>query len=259
MSFSSLYKSGSTKNKGLQLKKSLFIKQGGEGGEGDEDEDDEEEEDNDDDEEEEEEEEEEDVKRVSKIKIIDDDDDEISVNSEEDDNSEMDEDNNSDGDEDDNDSMDSHIIGGVDKILGGNLSDEDDDEDEEDDDYLKKFDESLKNNVISEFHPEMLVNNYDEIDVLARVVRNEEGNIIDPLHKSLPFITKYEKARILGERAKQIDAGAKPFVDVDVDVIEGYLIALKEFEAKKIPFILKRPLFNGRIEYWHLYDLEILH
>lgn len=247
MSFSSL-KSGSSKNEGLQLKKSLFLKQGGG--------DDEEEEENEDEDEEEEDDDddEEDVKRVIKIKNIDDDDD-ISVNSED---SEIDEDDNSDRDEDDNDSVDTHIIGGVEKLLGGNLSDEDDDEDEDDDDYLKKFDESLKNNVISEFHPEMLVHNYDEIDVLSRVVRNEEGNIIDPLHKSLPFITKYEKARILGERAKQIDAGAKTFVDIDVDVIDGYLIALKEFEAKKIPFILKRPLF-GKSEYWRLQDLEILH
>jgi hypothetical protein len=31
-----------------------------------------------------------------------------------------------------------------------------------------------------------------------------------------------------------------------------------EFEAKKIPFILARPLPNGSVEYWHLSDLEIL-
>ena len=149
----------------------------------------------------------------------------------------------------------------IQKILGGNISDdeEEEEEDEEDDDYLKKFDENLKKNVISEFHPEMLVHNYDEIDVLSRVVRNEEGIIIDPLHKTLPFITKYEKARILGERAKQIDAGCKAFVDVDPDVIDGYIIALKEYEAKKIPFILKRPFSGGSCEYWKFCDLEILH
>jgi DNA-directed RNA polymerase subunit K/omega len=148
------------------------------------------------------------------------------------------------------------------QMLGGKISDNEDDEDEDDeddDDYLKKFDESINKNVISEFHPEMLVHNYDEIDVLSRVVRNEEGIIIDPLHRTLPFITKYEKARVLGERAKQIDSGAKPFVSVDPDVIDGYLIALKEYEAKKIPFILKRPFPNGKVEYWRFSDLEILH
>ena len=78
------------------------------------------------------------------------------------------------------------------------------------------------------------------------------------MHKTLPFITKYERARVLGERAKQINAGAKPFVDIAAEVIDGYLIALAEFEQKKIPFIVKRPLPNGGCEYWKLRDLEIL-
>ena len=89
-------------------------------------------------------------------------------------------------------------------------------------------------------------------------MRDAEGMIIDPLHKTLPFLTKYEKARILGERAKQIDAGAKPLVEIDADVIDGYLIALAELEQKKIPFIIKRPLMNGGCEYWKLKDLEFL-
>ena len=93
---------------------------------------------------------------------------------------------------------------------------------------------------------------------MYKVVRNENGVVIDPLHKTLPFITRYEKARILGERAKQLNAGAKPMVEVDINVIDGYLIALKEFEQKKIPFIIKRPLPNGGIEYWKFKDLEVL-
>ena len=104
----------------------------------------------------------------------------------------------------------------------------------------------------------MQSHNYDEIDVLSRVVRDENGNIIDPLHKTIPFITRYEKARILGERAKQINAGAKTFVELEPNVIDGYVIALKEFEAKKIPLIVKRPMPNGGVEYWRFEDLEVL-
>jgi DNA-directed RNA polymerase I, II, and III subunit RPABC2 len=74
----------------------------------------------------------------------------------------------------------------------------------------------------------------------------------------VPFITKYEKAKILGERAKQINAGATPFVDVNQEIIDGYLIALAEFEQKKIPMIIRRPLPNGQSEYWKLEDLEFL-
>lgn len=137
------------------------------------------------------------------------------------------------------------------------LDDEGSDEDD-DENYLQKFDENLKTNIIAEHHPELLVHNYDEVDILTRVVRNEAGVIIDPLHKTLPFLTKYEKARILGERSKQLNSGAKPLVEVEPSAIDGYLIALEEFKQKKIPFIVKRPLPHGGCEYWKFRDLEVL-
>jgi DNA-directed RNA polymerase subunit K/omega len=135
---------------------------------------------------------------------------------------------------------------------------DDEDDEEEDDDYLQKFDSNIQRNVIAEHHPEMVQHNYEEIEALSKIVRNEMGVIIDPLHKTLPFLTKYEKARILGERAKQINAGGKPFIPVEINMIDGYLIAMKELEEKKIPFIIKRPMPNGGCEYWKLKDLEIL-
>lgn len=142
------------------------------------------------------------------------------------------------------------------------FEDVDDEEDEENDDedekYLQKFEEEMKKNIIEDFHPEMKVHNYDEINVLSKVIRDKNGRIIDPLHQTLPFITKYEKARILGERAKQINSGATPLVDVPPEMIDGYLIALKEFQEKKIPFIIKRPVSLNHIEYWKLSDLEII-
>jgi DNA-directed RNA polymerase I, II, and III subunit RPABC2 len=136
--------------------------------------------------------------------------------------------------------------------------DEDDEDDDYDENYLQKFDEKTQQNIISEYHPELQTHNYNEVEILSRVVRDGDGNIIDPLHQTLPFITRYEKAKILGERAKQINAGAPIFVEVDPSVIDGYLIALKEFEEKKIPFIIKRPLPNGGCEYWKFKDLELL-
>ena len=136
--------------------------------------------------------------------------------------------------------------------------DEDDDDEEEHDKYLQKFESEISKNIIADWHPELQNCNYDEIDILSRVVRDQTGTIIDPLHRTLPFITRYEKARILGERAKQLNSGAKSFVEVDESVIDGYLIALKEFEERKIPFIIKRPLPNGGCEYWKCKDLEVI-
>ena len=136
--------------------------------------------------------------------------------------------------------------------------DDEDDADDYDENYLQKIDDVLKKNIIEEHHPEMISHNYEEVEALCRVVRDEDGVIMDPLHKTMPFITKYEKAKLLGERAKQINAGAQPTVVVDENTIDGYLIALKEYENKSIPMIIRRPLPSGGCEYWRLTDLELI-
>ena len=134
----------------------------------------------------------------------------------------------------------------------------DDDDLPNGDEYLKKFDPSLRFSMMEQYHPELLMENNTVVLNKTVIQRNEDGNISDPHHRTLPFLTKYEKARILGERAKQLNAGAKAMVDVPDHVIDGYLIALQEYEAKKIPFIIKRPLRNGECEYWKFCDLECL-
>lgn len=199
--------------------------------------------------------------------IVDDDEDDDDEADEDDENDDEDD----DADDDDNEDADGENIFDETKSdvsdimrptdLLGNTDDEnysDDDDEEDDPNYLQKFDESIHRSVIAEHHPELQTHNYEEIEAMCRVVRDESGEIIDPLHKTLPFLSRYEKARILGERAKQIDNGAKSFVEIDETIIDGYLIACKEFEAKRIPFIIKRPLPNGTIEYWRLEDLVVL-
>lgn len=136
------------------------------------------------------------------------------------------------------------------------FEDEEDEEDEYEENYLQKFDNDINRNYISEFHPECLNHNSDEIIKLTKVVRDENNIIVDPLHRTLPYLTKYEKARVLGQRAKQIEIGAKPLVKVPENIIDGYVIAELELREKRIPFIIKRPIPGGAFEYWHLKDLE---
>lgn len=135
---------------------------------------------------------------------------------------------------------------------------DDDADDEDDENYNQKFNEDVNKKYISDYHPECLIHNYDEIALLTSIVRDSNNIIIDNLHKTIPFLTKYEKARILGQRAKQIDSGATPFVKVPDNIIDGYIIAEMELQEKKIPFIIRRPIPGGGSEYWNLKDLENL-
>jgi DNA-directed RNA polymerases I, II, and III subunit RPABC2 len=136
------------------------------------------------------------------------------------------------------------------------IDDDDDEDDDENETYLQKFDKDLNENYLVNFHPECIHQNYDEILALCSVVRNKDNIIIDNLHRTIPYLTKYERARILGQRAKQINSGATPFVKVPENVIDGYLIAELELKEKRIPFIIRRPLPNGGSEYWKVSDLE---
>ena len=137
-------------------------------------------------------------------------------------------------------------------------SDVSDDESDEDEENLKKFDKEVREEFLVNFHPESVNHNYDEIYTLSRVIRNKDNIIIDDLHRTLPILSKYEKTRVLGQRAKQINTGSKPFIEIDENIINGYLIAQEELHQKKIPFIIRRPLPSGGSEYWYLSDLEVL-
>jgi DNA-directed RNA polymerase I, II, and III subunit RPABC2 len=168
-------------------------------------------------------------------------------------------DNNERGNEEKEDDEDQS--GFHDDVYDGEFSEGDDSDEEHEEDgrhKLQKFEKSMKTDVIATHHPEIIVQNHHDIEELCLVIRDENGVINDPQHRTLPFITKYEKAKLIGERATQINAGATPFIEVDQSIIDGYLIALAEFEQKKIPMIIRRPLPNNHSEYWRLADLEIL-
>ena len=141
-----------------------------------------------------------------------------------------------------------------------NIEFDDDDEDDEyeDEKYLQKFSEGINENYILNNHPECIVHNYNEVISMCSVIKDANGIIIDDLHKTIPYLTKYERARILGIRAKQINCGATPFIKLSEGIIDGYIIAEMELREKKIPFIIRRPMPNRGSEYWFLKDLEDL-
>ena len=127
----------------------------------------------------------------------------------------------------------------------------------DDEDHLKKF-ENYDTNYVKKFHPECLTGNSTEVESLTKIVRNSSNVIVDENHKTNPFLSKYEKTKVLGQRTKQLNSGAKPFVSVPPNIIDNYLIAQMELSQKKIPIIIRRPLPSGKSEYWKLQDLEII-
>lgn len=136
--------------------------------------------------------------------------------------------------------------------------DEESEEDDDDDEDLQKLEGYTEKNVLVDYHPEVVQISEEELQTLSNVVKDKNGNIIDPLHKTIPILTKYEKAKIIGIRAQQINSGAEPFIPVDSNMIDGLTIANEELMKRKIPFIIRRPMPNGASEYWNINDLEIL-
>ena len=122
----------------------------------------------------------------------------------------------------------------------------------------KKLINNFDNGIISMSHTESKTVNYKEVNALSKVTRDKNNNIIDDLHKTIPILSRYERAAILGTRTKQLNNGNNPFIPVNLTILDNYLIAESELKLKKLPFIIKRPIPNGGFEYWHIEDLELL-
>ncbi|KAI8619274.1 RNA polymerase, subunit omega/K/RPB6 [Chytriomyces sp. MP71] len=69
-----------------------------------------------------------------------------------------------------------------------------------------------------------------------------------------PYMTKYEKARVLGTRALQISMNAPVMVDLNGES-DPLLIAMKELREKKLPLMIRRYLPDGSYEDWAVDEL----
>ncbi|KAG6877869.1 hypothetical protein C0993_002870 [Termitomyces sp. T159_Od127] len=69
-----------------------------------------------------------------------------------------------------------------------------------------------------------------------------------------PYLTKYERARILGARALQISMNAPVLVPLDGET-DALQIAIKELSQRKIPLVIRRYLPDGSFEDWSVSEL----
>lgn len=97
---------------------------------------------------------------------------------------------------------------------------------------------------------------------MSKIVIEDFHDIIkayDPAkNTSRNFMTKYEKVKIVGLRAEQLQRGATPYVEFDPAHFNPIEIANKELDARKLPFMVCRTLPNGEKEYWRIEDMIIL-
>ncbi|KAK3333269.1 RNA polymerase, subunit omega/K/RPB6 [Cercophora scortea] len=83
---------------------------------------------------------------------------------------------------------------------------------------------------------------------------HKDKKIPNDQRTTTPFMTKYEKARILGTRALQISMNAPVLVDLEGET-DPLQIAIKELREKKIPLIVRRYMPDGYYEDWTCEEL----
>lgn len=94
----------------------------------------------------------------------------------------------------------------------------------------------------------------ERIDVIPQ---EETGQAVPPEKRATtPFMTKYERARVLGTRALQISMCAPIMVELENET-DPLQIAMKELKARKIPLIIRRYLPDGSYEDWTIDELII--
>jgi DNA-directed RNA polymerase I, II, and III subunit RPABC2 len=81
--------------------------------------------------------------------------------------------------------------------------------------------------------------------------------------KTLPIMTIYELDQLMGQRTMHLSRGAPPFVDIGEDFkiqrnMELRSIVKKEILEGKLPYIVRRPLPNGKYEDWRVADLSLV-
>merc|ERR1711865_12669 len=110
----------------------------------------------------------------------------------------------------------------------------------------------------AEFDEEEDVDDMDQDDTGAFDVQEDEQDAApraaEGPRKTTPYMTKYERARILGARALQISMNAPVMVELDNET-DPLLIAERELHARVIPFVVRRYLPDGTYEDWKVKEL----
>uniref|UniRef100_A0A3B5KPZ4 DNA-directed RNA polymerases I, II, and III subunit RPABC2 n=2 Tax=Takifugu rubripes TaxID=31033 RepID=A0A3B5KPZ4_TAKRU len=101
-----------------------------------------------------------------------------------------------------------------------------------------------------------LENVEDEDQENVQILPAGEGQQANQKRITTPYMTKYERARVLGTRALQIAMCAPVMVELEGET-DPLQIAMKELKSRKIPIIIRRYLPDGSYEDWGCDELII--
>jgi DNA-directed RNA polymerase I, II, and III subunit RPABC2 len=111
---------------------------------------------------------------------------------------------------------------------------------------------------LSTHHPEARIDYIENVLEKLQLSSSPPDHGVDKNHKSVPYLTLFEKSKVLGFRANQLSQGAQPLIEIPSHVTDVLEIARLELLQKRLPFIIKRPMPDGTFEYWRLADLILL-
>jgi len=107
-------------------------------------------------------------------------------------------------------------------------------------------------------HPECRLDYIEDILQKLPLTSYPPDSGSDKKHRSVPYLTLFEKTKIIGFRANQIAQGGRTYVEIPKHMTDVIDMARLELEQKRLPYILKRPMPDGTFEYVRLSDLLIL-
>ncbi|ORE01441.1 RNA polymerase Rpb6 [Rhizopus microsporus var. microsporus] len=104
----------------------------------------------------------------------------------------------------------------------------------------------------------------DRIDILNDVMSGgnirQREQLPDPNERTerltTPYMTKYERARVLGTRALQISLNAPVMVELNGET-DALAIANRELREKRLPLTIRRYMPDGTYEDWKVRDLIV--
>jgi len=96
----------------------------------------------------------------------------------------------------------------------------------------------------------------DEAFDLVNQQEGGERGVQNAKKITTPYMTKYERARLLGTRALKIAMCAPVMVELEGET-DPLQIAMKELKSRKIPIIIRRYLPDGSYEDWGIDELII--